>query len=105
KDGVIYTPYARGEEAAGALPAPVLPGITRAAVIELANEMKIPVQQQMLSVNDLLEADEAFLTNSSWQVLPIAHVEKKTLGEGKPGDVTMQLRKALLELIETETTA
>ena len=105
KDGSLLTPYARGEEVAGALPSPVLPGITRAAVIELAGQLKIPVQRQMLSVNDLLEADEAFLTNSSWQMLPIANVEKKAIGPGKPGPVTMQLREALLKLIEKETGA
>ena len=77
KDETLLTPYARGEEVPEALPAPVLPGITRAAVIELAHTLDLPVQRRMLSVNDLLEADEVFLTNSSWLVLPVSRVEKK----------------------------
>lgn len=103
KDGTLLTPYARGEEAQGALPAPVLPGITRAAVLELAQEHSIPVQRRMLSVNDLLEADEVFLTNSSWHILPVTRVEKAAIRDGKPGPITQRLREALLERIEQET--
>ncbi|MEX0654750.1 MAG: aminotransferase class IV [Phycisphaeraceae bacterium] len=104
KDGSLFTPFARGEEEKGALPAPVLPGITRAAVLELAETMDLPVQKQMLSVNDLLEADEVLLTNSSWQILPVTKVEKKEIGDGKVGPVTTKLRDALLAKIEEETT-
>ncbi|MFA9477075.1 aminotransferase class IV [Phycisphaerales bacterium AB-hyl4] len=103
KNDALLTPFARGEEAKGALPAPVLPGITRAAVLELAEEMNIPAHKQMLSVNDLLEADEVFLTNSSWHVLPVTQVEKKTVSDGKVGPVTQKLREALLAKIEEET--
>ncbi|MEM9294450.1 MAG: aminotransferase class IV, partial [Planctomycetota bacterium] len=64
RGGVVYSPYARGEEAAGALPAPVLPGVTRGAVIELAEAAGLKVVRKMLTVEDLLDADEVFLTNS-----------------------------------------
>ncbi|MBL4700232.1 MAG: aminotransferase class IV family protein [Phycisphaeraceae bacterium] len=103
KDGVLLTPFARGEEVDQAIPAPVLPGITRAAVIELAAKQNIQVKKQMLSIDDLLTADEAFLTNSSWQILPVSHVEKKQISEGKAGPLTSQLRTSLLELIQKET--
>lgn len=103
KDGVLLTPFARGEEVNGALPAPVLPGITRATIIELAAKAGIETKRQMLSVNDLLEADEVFLTNSSWQVLPVSKVEKQAVGQGGVGPITKQLRSAILELIEQET--
>lgn len=103
KDETLLTPFARGEEVPEALPAPVLPGITRAAVIEVAHALDLPVQRKMLSVNDLLEADEVFLTNSSWLVLPVSHVEKKQIGEGGTGPVTRRLRQAVLELIVKET--
>lgn len=116
KGQTLLTPYARGEEVPEALPAPVLPGVTRAAVIELAHTLDLPVQRQMLSVNDLLEADEVFLTNSSWGVLPVSHVEKKQIGTpGKAGgsggsggsagagSIARRLREALLALIEKET--
>ena len=103
KDGSLHTPIARGEEEPEALAAPVLPGITRAAVIELAEARQVPVRRRMLSVEDLLEADEVFLTNSSWHVLPVTKVEKREIGDGKVGAVTRMLREALLETIEAET--
>ena len=57
----------------------------------------------MLSVEDLLEADEVFLTNSNWKVLPVVAVEQKTIGNGKPGDITQRLRERLLAMVEEET--
>ncbi|GAB4195166.1 MAG: branched-chain-amino-acid transaminase [Phycisphaeraceae bacterium] len=103
KDGKLLTPIARGEELDKSLPAPVLPGITRAAVIELAEARDIPVEKRMLAIDDLLGADEVFLTNSSWHILPVTRVEKSSVGDGKVGEITSSLRQALLELIERET--
>ncbi len=103
RGGELLTPIAHGEEVEGALPAPVLPGITRAAVLELAEARGIPVARRMLSVTDLLDADEVFLTNASWHVLPVTGVEKKTIGEATVGPTTRALREALLETIERET--
>lgn len=105
KGGSLFTPFARGEEVQGALPAPVLPGVTRQAVIEIAQAMNIPFQKQMLTVNDLLEADEVFLTNSGWQLLPVSKVEKKVIGKGEAGEMSLRLREALLAMIEKETSA
>ena len=88
KDGQLLTPFARGEEAQGTLPVPVLPGITRAAVIELAEARDISITRKMLAIDDLLDADEVFLTNSSWLVLPVTRIEKKTVADGNVGPVT-----------------
>ena len=103
KDNKLLTPFARSEALPGALAAPVLPGVTRGTVIELAQTMEITVQRRMLSVDDLLGADEVFLTNSSWLVLPVTHVEKHRVGGGEVGLVTKRLRDALLERIDHET--
>ena len=103
RDGVLLTPIARGEEAQGALPAPVLPGVTRSVVIELAQTMNIEVRKQMLSIEDMLEADEVFLTNASWHVLPVSYVEQKEIGQGRAGELTLALRSRLLETIANET--
>lgn len=103
KDGDLYTPIARGEEKPEALPAPVLPGITRQAVIEAAQAQGITVHKQMLTVEDLLDAEEVFLTNSNWKVLPVVAVEQKTIADGKVGPITKQLREAILQQIEAET--
>lgn len=121
KDGAIATPIARGEEggasggeidasglelpavrASGGLPSPVLPGITRGAVIELAEMRSIAVERRMLSIDDLLGADEVFLTNSSWGVLPVAAVEAHPIGAGKPGEVTRLLCAAWARSVSGE---
>lgn len=93
KGGVLHTPIARGEEERGAIPSPVLPGIVRGAVIEWAAEKRIGVSRRMLSVNDLMDADEAFLTNSSWGVLPVVKVEAEAVGDGVVGEVARAMRE------------
>jgi len=105
KDGRLLTPIARGEEEPGALAAPVLPGITRATVIELAENIEIETSRRMLDINDLLTADEVFLTNSSWGVLPVTGVERQQIGNGNVGDVTRQLRQAWLAQVDQQTKA
>jgi branched-subunit amino acid aminotransferase/4-amino-4-deoxychorismate lyase len=102
KDGRVITPIAKGEEVQGALPAPVLPGITRAAVVELAEKLGLRVEKRMVSVSELIEADEVFLTNSSWDILPVTSVEAKQVGTGKVGPVTGELRRALLDDIRDQ---
>ena len=103
RDVTLPTPFARGEEEPGALPSPVLPGITRAAIIATADQMGIETKKHMLDIEDLLGADEVFLTNSSWGVLSVVGVEQKKIGEGTPGEITKRLRAAWLELVEKET--
>ncbi|HEY0008475.1 MAG TPA: aminotransferase class IV, partial [Tepidisphaeraceae bacterium] len=82
------TPYPRSN---------VLPGTTRAAVLELAAERQIEVQRRALTVNDLLEADEVFVTNSVMNVMPVCRIERKAIGNDKPGPITTQLSTALHE--------
>lgn len=102
KDGKLLTPIAYGEEKPDALPAPVLPGITREAVIELAQTQSIPIEKRMLTVEDLLGADEVFLTNGNWKVLPVVAVEQKDIADGQIGTVTASLRQSLLALVEED---
>lgn len=99
KDGALLTPLARGEEGQGAMPSPVLPGITRGFVIETAATLNIGVSTQMLAIDNLLDADEVFLTNSSWGVLPVIGVEAEAIGDAVPGPVTRHLREAWVEAI------
>ncbi|MEX2673143.1 MAG: aminotransferase class IV [Phycisphaeraceae bacterium] len=105
KDEQLYTPIARGEEVSGSLPSAVLPGVTRAAVLELAEELDLPVHRKMLTINDVLEADELMLTNTSWGILPVVRVEKETIGDGRLGKTTQQLYEALLKKIGRECAA
>jgi branched-chain amino acid aminotransferase len=102
KDGVLVTPPTavelRDAVVAEVTPYPksnVLPGITRGAVMELAREAKLGVKLGGLTVNDLLEADEVFITNSIMLVMPVCRIERKAIGSDKPGPVTKQLMEAL----------
>lgn len=104
RDGELLTPIARGEEPTDSIPAPVLPGITRAAICEIASSLDLTVHKRMLTVADLLDADEVFLTNSGWHVLPVTQVEQKPIANGKVGALTKQLREALFNLMVKETT-
>ncbi len=99
KDGRVLTPLVRGEEPQGAIPSPALPGVTRRVVLEAAEAKGYPVDRKLLTVEDVLDADEVMLTNSSWLVLPVVRVEKKTLGGGQPGEVTRSLREAALHRV------
>jgi branched-chain amino acid aminotransferase len=105
KDGSLLTPLARGEEDPGAAPSPALPGITRAAMFELAEALDLAVTSRTLDINDVLAADEVFLTNSSWGVLPVVGVERDKIAAGEVGPVTRRLREAWLQLVEDETSA
>jgi branched-subunit amino acid aminotransferase/4-amino-4-deoxychorismate lyase len=102
KDGKLITPYARGEEEEGALPAPVRPGVTRDAIMSLAVEEGILTSRRMVTIDDVLDADEIFLTNSSWLVLPVVAVEGQAVGAGEPGEVTRQLHGKLMDAIHAE---
>ena len=84
------------------LDTPVLPGITRATVIELAVELGIPVREQELRLAELLEADEAFLTNSLMELIPVVRVGREPIGSEKPGETTAELHAAYGRLAEQE---
>ncbi len=87
KGDVLMTPIARGEERAGGLPSPTLPGITRAMVLGWAEEAGLEVQRRMLTIDDVLDADEIFLTNSGFGILPVVGVEAREIGTAQPGEV------------------
>jgi branched-chain amino acid aminotransferase len=81
----------------------VLPGITRATVIELANSNGIPVETAAIDVNRLLDADEVFLTNSIMEIMPVCRIERKAIGQDKPGPVTMKLMEEYRKLVSAES--
>lgn len=93
----LLTPIARGEEqevgGKSSIPSPVLPGITRARVIKEAKKMGLTVERRMMGIGDVLDADEVFLTNSSWGVLPVTSVEAEPVAAGTVGAVSRALRE------------
>ena len=89
RDGVLLTP---------GLDAGILGGITRQAVIELAQESGIEVQKVSLTKHDVYVADECFLTGTAAEVISVVKVDNRSIGTGKPGPVTLELKKQFHEL-------
>jgi len=72
----------------------LLPGITREFIFEVSRNVGKDVREQALRDDDLFDADEAFLTSTTREVVPIVAVNEKAIGTGKPGAVTWKLLKA-----------
>ncbi len=81
---------------------PVLPGVSRQVVMEIAASEGIACEEKMLNINDVLDADEILLTNSSMQVMPVCRVEKKEIGTGKPGPMASRLRELFGAVVQRE---
>jgi branched-chain amino acid aminotransferase len=69
----------------------VLPGITRAVVIELAAAAGIPVREEPLAPAALRDATEAFLTSSLRELVPVVAIGDDPVGDGRPGPLTLRL--------------
>ncbi|WP_128477761.1 aminotransferase class IV [Halorussus pelagicus] len=96
REGVLHTPSLDG---------PILPGITRRVVLELAESEGVPVEEGTDDPADLRDADEAFLTNSTWEIRPLAAVEGAEDGESVElgaGPVTERLAEAFDARVERE---
>jgi branched-chain amino acid aminotransferase len=90
QNGVIRTP----DPASG-----ILKGVTRDTVIDLARGIGIKVEECKLTPFDLYSADEAFLTGTAAEVIPMVTIDGRNIGDGKPGHITKQL----IELYRKET--
>jgi branched-chain amino acid aminotransferase len=82
-----------------------LPGITRAAVIELASGLGVPVEERPFTVADLTAATEAFLTSSLRGIAPLVAIDGTAIGSGAPGPVTRQMVTAYSALVARECDA
>lgn len=87
-DGRLRTP---------ALECGLLDGITRGIVIRLAEELHIQVEEGRFTVDQLYQAEECFLTNTSMEIMPVSMVDTKRIARGKPGPVTSKLRARFIE--------
>lgn len=78
----------------------ILNGVTRRFVIKCALELRFRVQETPLTRHDFFNADEAFLSNTSWEILPVRELDGRRIGPGKPGPVTLELRRFLKKRIQ-----
>jgi branched-subunit amino acid aminotransferase/4-amino-4-deoxychorismate lyase len=82
--GVIVSP----------LPANILPGISRATVIELARRLGIPFLERNITVEDVRNANEAFTTSTPYCLMPVTRINGVAIAGGKPGPVSVRLLEA-----------
>ncbi len=69
----------------------ILAGITRATVMHLASEAGITVREEMMTLYDIYTADEAFLTGTAAEVIPMVHLDGRDIADGRPGPVSRKL--------------
>ena len=93
KNGVLYTPPVY----MGALE-----GVTRNVTMDLARTAGIPVEEKVITLHDLYNADESFLTGTAAEIIPTVNVDGRVIGSGKPGEITWRLIKAFRELTKTD---
>ena len=86
QDGVITTPPV----------ANILPGITRQTVLEIAAEHGLEVKEQFFGRDALYSADEAFMCGTAAEVTPIRTLDRRTVGNGKPGPITKLIQNDYL---------
>ncbi|MFC2949628.1 D-amino-acid transaminase [Virgibacillus sediminis] len=77
----------------------ILNGITRQKVLEICRKINIPVHEQTYTVDELLAADEVFVTATKSDIIPILEVDGNQIGSGKPGATTGQILKQFRSLI------
>jgi branched-chain amino acid aminotransferase len=77
-----------------------LRGITRQAVVELAEARGYMVKEELLTRHDLFNADELFLTGTAAEIVPVVKLDGRVIGSGKPGAVTQALRTAFHNLTQ-----
>lgn len=83
KQGVLKTPSHQG----------ILNGVTRRFVIECALQLGIKTEETRLTRHEFFNADEVFLTNTSWEILPVREIDRRAIGRKIPGSVTRSIHK------------
>jgi branched-chain amino acid aminotransferase len=77
----------------------ILLGITRASVIQLARDLGYEVEIRTLKLDELLHADEAFLTGTAIEVTPVREVDGQPIGDGARGPVTEAIQKSFFDVV------
>jgi branched-chain amino acid aminotransferase len=77
----------------------ILWGISRQTVLELAQQMDIPVEERLLDVHDVMNADEALSTTTPYSICPVVKINGSPIGNGKPGPMFRRLADAWSKLV------
>lgn len=76
----------------------ILHGITRKALLQLAEQEKITIEERLFTAEEACQATEAFVTSATTFVFPVIEIDGKTIGDGKPGEITSKLRQIYVDL-------
>lgn len=79
-----------------------LEGITRDAIIELAEKMGIKFEEKMIKIEDLYAANEVFLTGTAAEIIPVTMIDKRRINDGKPGEVTRRLMEEFKSITKVD---
>jgi branched-chain amino acid aminotransferase group I len=90
----------QGELVTPSVESGVLTGITREAVLEIARTSNIRATERLVNLDELVQAQEAFVTNSVLELMPLVSLEGKPIGTGKPGKLTRDLQFAYRKLVD-----
>ncbi len=80
----------------------ILPGITRKAILELSPKLGLSFYEKKFPPGEMMKADEAFLTNSLMEIMPLSSIDGTPIGDGRPGRITRKTHQAYRELVEKE---
>jgi D-alanine transaminase len=75
----------------------ILPGCTRKAVVKLAEERQLRIEERAFTIEEALKAKEAFITSASSFVQPVVKIDGKTIADGKPGPMAQRLREIYID--------
>jgi branched-chain amino acid aminotransferase len=78
----------------------ILDGITRRLVLRVARDLGMVAEEARLRTEDLYEADECFLTNTTQEILPVRQVDGRLVGKGQPGEITNRLRASFRDRLD-----
>ena len=81
----------------------VLPGCTRLALLKIAEDQGLRIEERLFTLDEAFAAKEAFLTSASSLVTPVINIADRTIGDGTPGPITRQLQNVYLDLALTSS--
>jgi len=91
KNGVLITPP---------IYASILPGITRQTIIDIAKRLKMEVLERNITIHDLYNADEVFLTATGIEIVPVIEIDGRKIGSGEPGPVFIRIKEEFEKLTQ-----
>lgn len=92
KDNLITPPISAG----------ALEGITRKVVMEIGENIGLKVKEENLTRYDIYTSDECFLTGTAAEIVPVVRVDNRIIGDGKPGKITLKIRREFQIITELE---